>query len=260
MKRRTILAAGCSAVGGALFGEEPARSIGVPLDQEPLPFDFDALEPHMDAETMRQHFESIHAEYAVKLREILRTANLQVANLSSLLTRIKSVVEPPNTQSVLHLTRKPGPLAEDVQKAIRLYGGGHQCHTVFWRFLTPAGSGPRLPEGRVAAAIQSEFSSIKDFRRAFTEAALGHTGEGWAWLVYRPDGKLIIATTSGNDHPRMMDYLPADICGRPVLCLDLWEHAYERKFKGDRRAYVDAWWNVVNYDFMSRAYDIVTST
>ena len=260
MKRRAFFAAGCSAVGGALFGSDPARSIGVPTHQEELPFEFDALEPHFDAETMRLHYGSIHAEYVAKLRETLRSVNLEVANLSTLLTNLKSVVEPANTKSVLHLTRRPGPLPEDVQKAIRVYGGGHQCHTVFWRFLAPEGSGPRRPEGRVAEAIEAEFGSFKAFRRTFTEAAMDHVGQGWAWLVYRPDKKLVIATTSGNDHPRMKDYLPADICGRPVLCLDLWDHAYERKHKGDRRGYIDAWWNVVNYSFMSRAYDIVTST
>lgn len=259
MKRRAFLSTGSAAAGGVLFGNEPVRSIGVPLQQEALPFEFDALEPHFDAETIRSHYEAIHAQYAMKLRETLRSVNLNVANLSTLLTSIKSVVEPPNTRSVLHLTRRTGPLGEDVQKAIRFYGGGHQCHTVFWRFLAPRGDGPTKPVGRVAEAITSEFGSIKAFRHAFTEAAMDHVGEGWAWLVYRPDKKLVIATTSGNDHPRMKDYLPADICGRPVLCLDLWDHAYERQYKADRSAYIDAWWKVVNYSFMSRAYDIVTS-
>lgn len=260
MKRRSLLTIGCSAAVGALFAKEPVRPIGVPIYQEPLPFDFDALEPHMDAATLRHHYNEIHAGYARDLQQTLRSLNLDVANLSSLLPRIKSIVEPPNVKSVLHLGRKSGPLPEESQKALRLYAGGHHCHTVFWRFLAPPGTGQAGPKGKVAQAIQSQFGSIDDFKRAFTKTALEHEGSGWAWLVYRPDGKLVVTTTSYNDHPKMKDFLPEHETGRPVLCLDLWEHSHAGRHHGDRRHYIEAWWNVVNWKFMSTAYEIVTTT
>jgi Fe-Mn family superoxide dismutase len=261
MNRRTFLSAGCSVTAGWAFSEErpQANSIGVGLKQEPLGFALDQLEPHLDAENLRHHYEVIHTDYSIKLRSTLRSVDLEVANLSNLITCIKTIPMPANSRSILTFSRKTGPLPEEVQADIRHFGGGHQCHTVFWRFLAPPGTGPKGPEGRVAEAIQGTFGSIEDFKRAFTQAALSHVGDGWAWLVHRPDGKLVITTTSGNDHPRMKDFLPVEKVGRPLLCLDLWDHAYHPKYKGQRENYIAAWWNVVNWSFMSRAYAIVTS-
>ena len=248
-------------MAGGAFCEEGANvtSIGVMLKQEALGFHFDQLEPYLDAETLRVHYEEIHAAYLRKLRATLDSVHLEVANLSNLLTCIKTIPMPANPRSVLSFNKKPGPLPEDVQRDLRDFGGGHQCHTVFWRFLAPPGTGPKGPEGRVAEGIQGTFGSIDDFKRAFTQAALNHVGEGWAWLVHRSDGSLVITTTSAHDYPRMKDFLPADKTGRPLLCLDLWDHAYNPKYKGQRENYISAWWNVVNWSFVSRAYAIVTS-
>ena len=158
--------------------EQSTRSIGVPLIQEPLGFDFDELEPHMDAATLRTHYEKVHADYLDRLLKTLKSVNLEVASLSNLLPLIKSVQTPPSTSSVIKLGARPGPLPETVQEEIRKFGGDHQCHTVFWRFLAAPGKGPSGPEGKVAEALQATFGGIDPFKRAFTAAALAHAGEG----------------------------------------------------------------------------------
>lgn len=259
MNRRVFLSTSVSAVAGTIFSEERVRSIGVPIKQEPLAFDFAALEPYLDAGSVRAHYEKIHADYTTRLQETLGAVNLEVANLTSLISCIKTIPTPSNPNSILTFSRKPGPLPEEAQKAIRTYGGGHLNHTVFWRFLAPHGSGPAGPEGRVAAAIQAEFGGIEDFRQKFTQAALTHAGPGWVWLVYRPDGRLVVTTTSSNDHPMMKEFVPEGECGRPILCLDLWDHALSLRFKNNRQGYVAAWWKVVNWAFVSKAHAIVTS-
>ena len=260
MNRRTFVSSGCSAVVGAVYSEEAVAPTGISSQQEPLAFGFDALEPYFDAKTMRDHYDKIHAHYAVKLRETLRSSNLRVANIVSLLPAIKTLPTPRSPNSVINFGKKPGPLPEQIQAELRDNAGGHVNHTVFWRFLAPPGSRPSDPEKPVASSIQAEFGSISKFKLAFTEAAMKHKGNGWAWLVYRPDGRLVITTTSNNDHPLMKDFVPAAESGRAVLCLDLWEHAYAGKYKGDRQKYIAAWWNVVDWTYVTKAFAIARST
>ena len=111
----------------------------------------------------------------------------------------------------------------------------------------------------MAEVLERDFGSVENFKQTFTEAALKHDGEGWAWLVYRPDGKLVVTTTWNDDNPLMKEFVPEEDYGRAILCLDVWGHAYSPKYVNDRAAYIAAWWKVVNWSFMSRAYDIVTS-
>ncbi len=267
VNRRLFLSAGSSALAGALFagednaddGRTPVVPLGIPVHLEPLAFDFEALEPHLDAATLRLHY-AHHSEHQAQFAAALRQVHLVVGNVSTLMAGITTVLEPADpTTSVIQLGKKPGPLPPDIQHAIRMHGGAHVNHTIFWRFLAPRGTGPAGPEGRVAQAIQAEFGSIEAFKSAFTDAALRHFGSGWAWLVYRPDGRLVITTTANEDNPLMKDFVDWRGQGRPILALDLWEHAYYGRYKNDRRAYIAAWWNVVNWSFLSRAYAIVTS-
>ena len=107
-------------------------------------------------------------------------------------------------------------------------------------------------------AIEHEFGTINDFKAAFTEAALNHSGSGWAWLVYRPDGRLVITTTSNEDNPLMKEFVDWREYGRFILLLDLWEHSYCLKYKNNRKKYIEAWWNVVNWSFVSKAHAVVS--
>lgn len=249
-------------MSGVLLAEdrEYVTPLGVPLRQEPLPFDFDALEPHFDAATLKMHHATHHLHIVKKLDETLKEMRLDVGNLVALMPDIRTLVLPPDPlRKVVRMGGPPEQASLAMQNALRVYGGAHINHTAFWRFLAPPGTSPEGPEGKVAQAICDEFGTVDEFRRAFTDAAMRHFGSGWAWLVYRPDGSLVIATTQNEDNPLMTDFVLPAKRGRPILCLDLWEHSYYLKYRNDRRKYIDAWWNVVNWNFVSRAYAIVTS-
>ncbi len=260
--RRAFVSTGCAAVTGALLAaeQEVIAPLGIPLRQESLAFDFDALEPHLDATTLKLHYGRHHSEILDKLTNTLHQVNLSVGNVRDLLPQIRSLVlQSDPRRTVVRMGGPPEKLSDEQQREIRLYGGGHVNHTSFWRFLAPSGTGPKGPEGRVAEAIVRDFGGIDEFKTAFTEAALKHVGSGWAFLVYRSDGKLVITTTRNEDNPLMKEFVKPEQQGRFILCLDLWEHSYYLKYRNDRKKYIEAWWNVVNWNFVSRSYTVVTS-
>ncbi len=246
---------------GALCAEEEVIApLGIPLRQEPLAFDFDALEPYIDAATLKLHHGSYHVEILDNLIATLQPLNLSVGNVSALLPNIRSLVLPSDPRrSVVRMGGPPETLSVDDQQGLRMYGGAHVNHTAFWRYLAPPGKGPADPEGKVAEAIVRDFGGIKEFKKAFMDAAMKHFGSGWAFVVYRPDGRLVITTTQNEDNPMMKDFVKPEEQGRYILCLDLWEHSYYLKYRNDRRKYIEAWWNVVNWSFVSQAYAVVTS-
>lgn len=258
--RRAFLTSSCCALAGSLVATEAVPTpLGIPLKQEPLAFDYSALEPYIDAETLRYHHGVCHAEHLKHLVVALDQVNVQVANVVTLMPRIQSLLRPSdNRRSVVSFAARPTTLPVDIQSILRAHGGGHVNHTILWRFLAPPGSGPKGPEGPVAGALQREFGSIESFKAAFTKAALTHVGSGWVWLVYRPDGRLVVTTTQNEDNPMMKEFVDWQEHGRPILCLDLWEHSYYRKYQNDRAKYVAAWWNVVNWAFVAKAHAIVT--
>ncbi|MDZ4288086.1 MAG: superoxide dismutase [Prosthecobacter sp.] len=259
LKRRAFIHAAGAALAGKLLAAEAPRVRGVPLTLEPLEFEFAALEPFLDAETLRLHHDVYHRECLAKLNETLVRSNLTVANLVTLMPTMQNLLEPPSRGSVLTLGRKPGHLASDMVESIRVHGGAHVNHTAFWRFLAPPARGRSGPIGKYAQAIQRDFGSIDGFKTAFTKAALNRVGSGWAWLSYRYDGKLIISTTANEDNPLMKDYVAWQDQGKPILCLDLWEHAYYQRYHDDRRKYIAAWWNVVNWKSVERSYGIASA-
>lgn len=261
MNRRLFLSTGSAALMGvATAADEVLAPLGIPLRQEPLPFEFAALEPYLDASTLKLHYEVHHAEILARLQQTLQHLRLKVGNTSALMRNFRSIVLPPDPQQrVVRMGGPPERPSPQHQQQLRAYGGGHVNHTAFWRFLAPAGTGPKGPEGKAAAAIAKEFGSLENFKSAFTAAAMKHFGSGWVWLIYRADGRLVITTTRNEDSPMMQELMKPEQCGRPVLCLDLWEHAYYTKYQNDRKKYIEAWWNVVNWGFVSRAYGIVTS-
>lgn len=267
--RRSFLAGASAAITGSLFAElgNPVAPLGVPMRQEPLAFAFEDLEPFMNARTLRRHYEEHHASYLRELQEAMVAEEMTVGNVSSLMPGMDRVIQPQRSDSRMPLGRlasqglsfqAPQTLSKESVQTIRRAGGGHINHTIFWRFLCPPDSGPSGPQGRSARAIQEDFGSVKAFRQVFKEAAMQRTDAGWAWLVYRPDGCLVVSTTPNEDNPLMKDHVPWQEAGRPILALDLWEHSYYEQYQSDRERYIDAWWKVVNWEFVGRAYSIVT--
>lgn len=193
----------------------------------PLPYPSDALEPHIDQQTMEIHHDKHHAAYVNNLNKALEGhADLQAKSLDELLTNLNA-------------------LPEAIRTAVRNNGGGHANHSMFWKLMSPNGGG--APTGAVAAAIDAAFGSFEDFKTKFNAAGAGRFGSGWAWLVVNGDGSVAITSTPNQDTP-IMDG------GKPILGVDVWEHAYYLKYQNRRPDYLAAWWNVVNWDEVNRLY------
>ncbi len=186
----------------------------------PLPYPSDALEPYIDKLTMEIHHGKHHAAYVNNLNKALEAqTQLQSLSLDALLTSLDKV-------------------PENIRTAVRNNAGGHSNHSMFWKIMKKGGGGE--PRGELADAIKSAFGSFADFRAKLTQTAIGRFGSGWAWLFIK-DGKLILDSTPNQDSPIMAG-------GKPVMGLDVWEHAYYLKYQNRRPEYVEAWWNVVNWD------------
>jgi len=184
-----------------------------------LGYGYDALEPHIDTLTMQIHHSRHHQAYVTNLNKAMKENNLD-ASLDEL---VKNVSKYP--------------------MVVRNNGGGHWNHSFFWRLMKPAGGG--APSGKIGEAINSSFESFDKFKTAFNDAAMKRFGSGWAWLVKTSDGKLVIGSTPNQDNP-LMDI--AEIKGTPVMGIDVWEHAYYLHYQNKRADYINAWWNVVNWD------------
>ncbi|HET6232968.1 MAG TPA: superoxide dismutase [Longimicrobiaceae bacterium] len=195
----------------------------------PLPYDFGALEPHIDARTMEIHHDKHHATYVTNLNAALeKHPEFQAGDdIDALMRNFASV-------------------PEDIKTAVRNNGGGHANHSLFWKVLGPNGSGQ--PTGAIADAINTTFGGFAQFQDQFANAGKGRFGSGWAWLVAGDGGKLQITDTANQDSPLMNGQTP-------VLGLDVWEHAYYLNYQNRRPDYIAAFWNVVNWDEVSRRYE-----
>ena len=185
----------------------------------PLPYDYNALEPHVDEQTMRIHHDKHHAAY--------------VTNLNAALEKAPSLQQ----KSVDDLIRGINTVPEEIRTAVRNNGGGHVNHTMFWQVMGPGKGGPAT--GAVGEAIKSSFGSFDSFKEQFAKAATTRFGSGWAWLL-DVGGKLTIESTANQDQPIMEGK-------KAILGLDVWEHAYYLKYQNRRPDYIGAWWNVVNW-------------
>lgn len=273
LTRRSFLASGATALAGALAGAEPAPApLGIPVHQESLPYGFAGLEPHLDADLVRQHYQKIHGRQCRQLQALLRLTDLHVGNVTSLMPALKGgMILPgasgrsrPSLGRLIDLGQSEVPppvFTDEALQLLRFCAGGHINHTAYWRFMAPAGSSPGEPQGQVRAAIEKDFGSLTALREVFVEAALSRaaTGQGWAWLVYRPDDCLVVTTTPAEDNPLMTDFVPAHEQGRPILGVDLWKHAYAYRHQHHPDAYLDAWWRLVNWPFVAKAYAIVSA-
>ena len=235
LTRRGIFRLGAASLVAGAFGDrlfaQAAAPAAVPTPSgpytlPPLPYAFDALEPHVDAETMRIHHDKHHQAYITNANKILADH----PKLSKLTPE----------ELLLQLDEVP----EAIRTGLRNNVGGHYNHSLFWLMMSPTGGG--APTGPLAATISAAFGSFDAFKTQFTEAAMKRFGSGWAWLAVK-DGKLSIVSTPNQDPPILDGQTP-------LLGLDVWEHAYYLKYQNRRADYVTAWWSVVNWPFVEARF------
>jgi len=202
--------------------EEPVMAFTLP----DLPYDYDALERSIDARTMEIHHTKHHGTYVANLNNAIAGTELEDKSLEELLA-----------------------MASQVPAAVRNNGGGHWNHTFFWQIMGPDGGGE--PKGELKDAIDDTFEGFENFKQQLIQAGLTRFGSGWAWLVLDDNGKLVITSTPNQDNP-LMDV--AEVKGTPILGVDVWEHAYYLRYQNRRPDYLQAWWDVVNWDKVEENY------
>ena len=235
LNRRSFVAVAGAALAGSVVSPSRSEAASISLDLPALPYAPEALEPHSDAMTMGIHHGKHHQAYITNLKAALEGASIAQTDAVALVSDLNAVPEAART-------------------AVRNNGGGHVNHTWFWGWMAPAGSGPAGPEGKLAEAIQSTFGSIDAFKTAFGEAGAKRFGSGWAWLIQKADGKLAVVSTPNQDNPLMKGVVPDSDLGKPLLGLDVWEHAYYLKYQNKRPDYIAAWWNVVNWKAVAAGF------
>ncbi len=191
-----------------------------------LPYAYDALEPHFDARTMEVHYTKHHGGYVANLNKAIEGLDLGEPSIEDLLADIHT-------------------LPDEVQTAVRNHGGGHANHSMFWTILAPRGGG--TARGELSKVIDSQWGDFERFREEFSKLALGRFGSGWAWLCLNPDGKLLLESTPNQDSPLMYGH-------HPVLGLDVWEHAYYLKYQNRRAEYIQAFFQIVDWNEINRRY------
>ncbi len=192
----------------------------------PLPYDYNALEPYIDTQTMQLHHDKHHGTYVTNLNNALKDHAFASLPVEEVLRRLNEV-------------------PEAVRTTVRNNGGGHANHTMFWQIMKPNGGGE--PTGNIANAITSSFGSFDAFKTAFNDAGAKQFGSGWAWVTLGQDGKLQISSTANQDSPLLNGVYP-------ILGNDVWEHAYYLKYQNRRPEYLSNWWNVVNWNEIEKRY------
>lgn len=192
-----------------------------------LPYAYDALEPHIDTQTMQIHLTKHHQTYISNLNAAIDGTPFADLPVEALVARIDS-------------------LPEALRPVVRNHGGGHANHSLFWSVMSPQGGGQ--PTGALAAAISAELGGMDAFKEAFTKAALTRFGSGWAWLSVTPQGRLVVESSGNQDSPLMHG-------NTPILGLDVWEHAYYLLYQNRRPDYIAAFYNVVDWAEVARRYD-----
>jgi Fe-Mn family superoxide dismutase len=190
-----------------------------------LPYDYNALEPHIDARTMEIHHTKHHAGYTKKLNNAIEGSSLSGKSIEDILKNVSKE-----------------------STAVRNNGGGFYNHDLFWKIMSPNGGGN--PSGDLGDAINSSFGSFDQFKDEFSNAASGRFGSGWAWLVVN-NGSLEVGSTPNQDNP-LMDV--SQLSGTPILGIDVWEHAYYLKYQNERGTYISNWWNLINWDEVAKRF------
>jgi len=228
LKTTALATAAVATVPGVIAQPTPTAPSG-PFTLPPLPYAFDALEPHIDARTMEIHHDRHHKAY--------------VDNLNKAVAELPQFTELAN-DSVVGFLKDLSSVPEKLRTAVRNHGGGHYNHSLFWQMMKKNGGGE--PKAELAKVIEQNFGTFTDFKTKFSETALKTFGSGWAWLVWH-GGKLTIESSPNQDSPLSAGK-------QPLLGLDIWEHAYYLKYQNKRADYIAAWWNVVNWDFVAERY------
>jgi Fe-Mn family superoxide dismutase len=215
---------------GSSNGEKIAEgALPVAYELPPLPYDYAALEPHIDEQTMHFHHDKHHATYVTNVNNALAN-HPELAALS-----------------IEDLLRQLSRVPEDIRTAVRNNGGGHANHTFFWQIMSPNGGG--APAGALAAVIDRTFGSLDSFKEQLTKAGVGRFGSGWAWLTINGTGVLRVESTPNQDSPLSE--------GRtPLLGVDVWEHAYYLKYQNLRQKYIENWFNTVNWPEVARRFEV----
>ena len=196
-----------------------------------LNYDYNALEPHFDARTMEIHHTKHHNAYITKVNGAVEGTEFENLSIEELISDLSV-------------------LPDNIKGPVRNNGGGHSNHTFFWNILSPNAVG--APKGELADAIESELGGFDAFKASFSNAGMTRFGSGWAWLVVKDDGKLSVTSTPNQDSPLMKGV--ADVEGTPLVGLDVWEHAYYLKYQNLRPNYIEAFWNVVDWDKANAIY------
>ena len=196
-----------------------------------LDYAYDALEPHIDARTMEIHHSKHHNAYITNVNAALSGTEFEGKCVCDLVSDLSA-------------------LPENIRGAVRNNGGGHANHSFFWKNISPNGGG--APTGDLAAAIDAELGGFDALKEAFAKAGMTRFGSGWAWLVVKADGTLAVTSTPNQDNPCMKGI--ADVEGKPVIALDVWEHAYYLKYANLRPSYIAAFWNVVDWSAAEANY------
>lgn len=216
--------------------EEEAPKVGNPDDVKAdegafnlakLPYAYDALEPNIDAKTMEVHYSKHYLGYTNKLNAAIKGTDMETKTIEEILMNL-----------------------DMNNKDVRNNGGGYYNHTLFWEIMGPNGGGE--PKGALAEAIKKDLGSYDEFKKQFSDAASKQFGSGWAWLVVGKDGKLMVTNTPNQDNPLMPG---AAVAGKPILALDVWEHAYYLNYQNKRPDYIEAFYNVINWDAVGKKYD-----
>ena len=198
----------------------------MPYSLPALPYAYDALEPHIDSQTMEIHHTKHHQTYINNLNAAVAGTEWEKLSVEELVARVKDV-------------------PDNIRAAVINQGGGHANHSLFWQVMSPAGGGK--PEGTLATAIDAELGGFDAFKEAFTKAAISRFGSGWAWLSVTPQKKLVVESSGNQDSPLMNG-------NTPILGLDVWEHAYYLRYQNRRPEYIGAFYNVVNWPEVARRY------
>jgi superoxide dismutase, Fe-Mn family len=236
MSRRDLLrTAGAGAAlltvpGVTLADDPPAKSGGFTLP--PLPYAFDALEPHIDAKTMEIHHDRHHKAYVDNLNKAVAGTEWAGKTVEEILVKLDKV-------------------PEKIRTAVRNNGGGHYNHTLFWQMMSPKGG---KPSGALNDAIANAFKDLDGMLKQLKEASMTRFGSGWGWVVVQEGGKLSV-TSSANQDSTIMAAIELPGRGTPILGIDVWEHAYYLKYLNKRTDYVDAFFKVINWDFVSDRYN-----
>jgi Fe-Mn family superoxide dismutase len=211
-----------------ILGAESRKERPMAFEVPPLPYGYDALEPHIDEQTMRVHHDKHHQAYVDNANKALEGTEWADRPAEAILANLEL-------------------MPSDKQAAVRNNTGGHVNHTMFWEIMGPDGGGE--PSGSLAAAIESTFGSLDELKRQVNDAGVKRFGSGWTWLVHDGTGLAVLSTPNQDS--------PISDAHTPILGIDVWEHAYYLKYQNRRPDYLEAWWNVINWDAVQQRYDAI---